>query len=109
MPLLCLVGASNELPESEELDALYDRFLIRRQVAQVTSGQLSKLARLAAGREGADETLSSDSGDGIDLDGTPDLSMDDFRTVAAQAYDAVDVPESVVDILTSLRDYLQAS
>ncbi len=29
------VGASNELPESEELDALYDRFLIRRQVAQV--------------------------------------------------------------------------
>lgn len=35
VPLLCLVGASNELPESEELDALYDRFLIRRKVAQV--------------------------------------------------------------------------
>ena len=34
-PLLTLVGASNELPESEELDALYDRFLIRRTVAQV--------------------------------------------------------------------------
>ena len=34
-PLLCLVGASNELPESEELDALYDRFLIRRKVNQV--------------------------------------------------------------------------
>ncbi len=34
-PLLCLVGASNELPESEELDALYDRFLVRRTVAQV--------------------------------------------------------------------------
>ena len=29
------VGASNELPESEELDALYDRFLLRRRVAQV--------------------------------------------------------------------------
>jgi MoxR-like ATPase len=36
VPLLCLVGASNELPESEELDALYDRFLIRRTVAQVS-------------------------------------------------------------------------
>eukprot|EP00955_Chlamydomonas_euryale_P034264 349738-Chlamydomonas_euryale.AAC.4 len=34
-PLMTLVGASNELPESEELDALYDRFLIRRTVAQV--------------------------------------------------------------------------
>ena len=29
------VGASNELPESEELDALYDRFLLRRSVSQV--------------------------------------------------------------------------
>ncbi len=35
VPLLCLVGASNELPESEELDALYDRFLLRRTVSQV--------------------------------------------------------------------------
>lgn len=33
---MSLVGASNELPESEELDALYDRFLIRKQVKQVT-------------------------------------------------------------------------
>jgi hypothetical protein len=32
------VGASNELPESEELDALYDRFLIRRHVSQVCPG-----------------------------------------------------------------------
>lgn len=38
-PLMTLVGASNELPESEELDALYDRFLIRRQVAQVRHGR----------------------------------------------------------------------
>lgn len=30
------VGASNELPESEELDALYDRFLLRRSVSQVS-------------------------------------------------------------------------
>jgi MoxR-like ATPase len=34
-PLLTLVAASNELPESEELDALYDRFLIRASVSQV--------------------------------------------------------------------------
>ena len=29
---LLQVGASNELPETEELDALYDRFLLRKQV-----------------------------------------------------------------------------
>lgn len=39
MPLVTLVGASNELPESEELDALYDRFLIRRTVNQVGSSR----------------------------------------------------------------------
>ena len=37
------VGASNELPESEELDALYDRFLLRRKVEQVSSYGLSEL------------------------------------------------------------------
>ncbi|GMH33679.1 hypothetical protein BSKO_01513 [Bryopsis sp. KO-2023] len=107
-PLLCLVGASNELPESEELDALYDRFLIRRQVAQVSSGQLSKLARLAAGRKDlAVEELSSDSNGGpVDLD-VEKIAMEEFRTAAENAYASVDVPESVVDILTSLRDHLQ--
>ncbi len=37
VPLITMVGASNELPESEELDALYDRFLVRKLVKQVSS------------------------------------------------------------------------
>lgn len=32
VPLLFLVGAANELPEDEELSALYDRFLLRFEV-----------------------------------------------------------------------------
>jgi len=107
VPLMCLVGASNELPESEELDALYDRFLIRRQVSQVTSGQLSKLARLAAGRAEPSGDLSTDSQDDVDLSGVQDLTLQDFKDTAFQAYGAIDVPESVIDVLTSLRDYLQ--
>lgn len=81
-PLLCLVGASNELPESEELDALYDRFLIRRQVAQVSSGQLSKLARLAAGRSDLkSEDLSSDT-DGKQFDDSlGPIAIEEFRLV----------------------------
>ncbi|KAL3899395.1 MAG: hypothetical protein SGPRY_012648 [Prymnesium sp.] len=36
VPLRTAVAASNELPDSDELDALYDRFLIRRQVEPVS-------------------------------------------------------------------------
>ena len=54
VPLLCLVGASNELPESEELDALYDRFLLRCAVEQVSAAGLGDLlAMRAAGAEAA--------------------------------------------------------
>eukprot|EP01025_Chloroclados_australasicus_P045499 TRINITY_DN4981_c0_g1_i1.p1 TRINITY_DN4981_c0_g1~~TRINITY_DN4981_c0_g1_i1.p1 ORF type:complete len:535 (-),score=79.64 TRINITY_DN4981_c0_g1_i1:305-1885(-) len=105
VPLLCLVGASNELPESEELDALYDRFLIRRQVGQVTNAQIATLARLAAGRVqivGGQE-VEIDNGVGAQ----EEISMKEFQETRQLAIDAVDLPESVVDLLTSLRNYLQ--
>jgi MoxR-like ATPase len=37
------VGASNELPESDELDALYDRFLLRKEVLPVSDAGLMRL------------------------------------------------------------------
>jgi MoxR-like ATPase len=76
------VGASNELPESEELDALYDRFLIRRQVAQVSSAQLSTLARIAAGGRlqeivpGAEQAPAK----------AGELTMDDYRSAVSLVY-----------------------
>lgn len=46
IPLMCVVAASNELPESEELDALYDRFLFRKQVYSVSDTSIDKLLAL---------------------------------------------------------------
>jgi MoxR-like ATPase len=42
-PIKCVVGASNELPESDELDALYDRFLIRKKVLSVSDEGIMKI------------------------------------------------------------------
>jgi MoxR-like ATPase len=52
VPLISMVGASNELPESEELDALYDRFLLRREVGQVSAGGLAAMLEYYAGNGG---------------------------------------------------------
>lgn len=108
VPLLCLVGASNELPESEELDALYDRFLIRRHVSQVSAAQLATLARLAAGSLDESDQLTTDSaGNGAGRSAPAELAISDFRSAAEEAYRSVDVPDAVIDILTGLRNYLQ--
>jgi MoxR-like ATPase len=56
------VGASNELPESEELDALYDRFLIRRRVNQVSLAGLPAL--LSASRASESGSASNGAGPG---------------------------------------------
>jgi MoxR-like ATPase len=45
-PLVSVVGASNELPQEEELLALYDRFLVRYHVGPVTDDGFAKLLDL---------------------------------------------------------------
>ena len=90
------IGASNELPESEELDALFDRFLIRRQVAQVSAAALPGLARIAAGTPSAassndaapEHSGGAHAGAGSVANQTGqigDLTMGDFRRALHRA------------------------
>jgi len=52
-PLITVVGASNELPEGEELDALYDRFLLRLYVGPVSEEGVDALLDLDPSLDGA--------------------------------------------------------
>jgi len=45
-PLLCVVAASNELPQEEELAALYDRFIFRYEVLPVSEQGFAQLLRI---------------------------------------------------------------
>ena len=47
-PLISLFGASNELPQEAELEALFDRFLIRMTVGYVSEGGFTRLQQLLA-------------------------------------------------------------
>lgn len=81
------MGASNELPESEELDALFDRFLLRRHVSQVSSAQLASLARLAAGslaRQQAAATNGNGNGGSVaSAAASSPLTLEDFKCASS--------------------------
>ncbi|MCB1997219.1 MAG: AAA family ATPase [Burkholderiaceae bacterium] len=49
VPLVCVVGASNEGPADEALQAFHDRFLVRVPVAPVGDASFAALLRLEAG------------------------------------------------------------
>lgn len=90
MPLISLFGASNELPEGKELEALYDRFMVRFDVSYILRpGNLRSMLL-------APEPVS-----------TVKLSVSDLR--AAQAEVArVKITDETVEALISIREALQA-
>ena len=97
VPLTCMVGASNELPESEELDALYDRFLFRRMVSQVSASGLKDLLSLDA----LDERAMLEASEKL-------ISSTEMRSSSMEA-STVAVPDSVVELICDLRVWLQES
>ena len=46
VPLISIIGASNELPQAEDVNALYDRFLLRFWVGYVSEGSFRNLLNL---------------------------------------------------------------
>ena len=60
MPLLAVVAASNELPDNDELDALYDRFLFRRVVRPVSENAFGDLLLLPMPLPSNNKTSSID-------------------------------------------------
>lgn len=88
-PLISLVGASNELPDGDELAALYDRFLLRYEVCPLSDGGFSRL--LAA----APPALSPTT-----------VAIAELEALQA-ALPMVDVPTAVTSSLVKLRGELR--
>jgi len=88
VPLQTLVAASNELPDEEELAALYDRFLLRFTVGYVESDEaFTELLGLRAS-----EPL-------------PRLTRDELETLQARV-GAIEVPQPVLRDLVEVRRQL---
>ena len=93
-PLTAVIGASNELPGGEELDALFDRFLLRLHVGPVSKDAFPELLKL---RDGAEPVLPE----------ALRLTGDDLASVQEAAGD-VRVPDDVLALLCDLRDWCVA-
>lgn len=102
VPLLTMVGASNELPESEELDALYDRFLVRKQVKQVSAAGLAQMLTYYSANDDSSASRTLDSVDTKML-----VTREDIQLCKRQALSNVRVPQNVIQMVTDLRTYLQ--
>lgn len=93
-PLIAVIGASNELPDNEELDALFDRFLLRLHVGPVSKDAFADLISLRGHR-------APDVPDSLKL-------TDADVTAIQSASEAVHVPSDVVAMLCALREWCAA-
>ena len=89
-PLVSLFGASNELPEGKELEALFDRFLLRFDVGYLIGAGNFRTVILAA------EPLI-----------TTTLSMADLKAAQLEAA-KVKITDATVDALITIRDACRA-
>lgn len=81
-----VVGASNELPESKELDALYDRFLLRYWTKYISDrNEMKALLKLNGG--GVKTTVS----------------LQDIHD-AQDEVDAVDVSDDILELILDIKD-----
>ncbi|MGI2259408.1 AAA family ATPase [Shewanella sp. GXUN23E] len=91
VPLISVVAASNELPEGEELNALYDRFMLRSFVHPVSDDSFTKLLNL--------------TGEVCDPELNIRLKLEDLKEIQ-QLAGKVALSPSVEELCSDFRRYL---
>lgn len=91
VPLISVVAASNELPEGEELNALYDRFMLRSFVSPISDASFTKLLNL--------------TGEACDPELDIRLKLEDLKEIQ-QLADKVALSSSVEELCGDFRRYL---
>lgn len=97
LPIRCIIGASNEIPElDDEAAAFWDRFLVRVRVAPVHD-------------DGVFRKMIADTGDPFDDPVARDTKISRSRYEAWRAgVPSIEVPDSVLNILSRIRARLSS-
>ena len=91
-PLICVLAASNELPEDDSLLALYDRFLLRYQVDQVSNDNFDAL-------------LDLNSRSPLALNKNDRLALNEIVQIQRDS-ESIQLSESARQLLKDFRKYL---
>lgn len=104
-PIRCVIAASNELPESDELDALFDRFLLRKEVLPVSDeGVIQMLSLSAPGSSPCDLGTSSSANDSV-CEVVFSDGLDRVVETLSQAADRVSMGMEASFLLRDLRSF----
>jgi MoxR-like ATPase len=88
-PLISLIGASNELPMgNSELEALYDRFLVRKYVDYVSDENIDALFHL--------------NNQAFELAYDLKMTKEELNAIATQS-NTVEIPSEIIEIIKSIR------
>jgi MoxR-like ATPase len=97
VPLISLFGASNEMPQGNELEALWDRFLLRFRVGYVSDTGFAKFIRAASAKLGANQN-------GHKSNGNQQATLLQSELVALQqSAEQVAIPNATIDLIEQLR------
>ena len=102
-PIRCVVGASNELPENDDLVALFDRFLIRKEVVPVSDEGVLKL--LSMSNPGRPSCYARDNNDQCDPLFTE--SLDGIIEAITNAAETVKIDTAECELMRDLRTYMR--
>jgi MoxR-like ATPase len=101
VPLISLFGASNEMPQGGELEALWDRFMLRFRVGYVTDTGFAKFIRAASAKLGAKPGANQN---GHNSNGGQPLALLQSELIALQQSAAqVAIPNAAIDLIEQLR------
>jgi len=96
-PLISLFGASNEMPQGNELEALWDRFLLRFRVGYVSDTGFAKFIRAASAKLGAKPQRHKSNGS------QPATLLQSELVALQQSAEQVAVPNATIDLIEQLR------
>jgi MoxR-like ATPase len=97
VPLISLFGASNEMPQGNELEALWDRFLLRFRVGYISDTGFARFIRAASAKLGVKQNGHRPNG------GQPMTLLQSELVALQQSVEHVTIPSATIELIEQLR------